>query len=130
MIAIDTNVLVRFLVADDPGQADRAKALIQSNCIFIPKTVLLETEWVLRRAYGFSPQAIKMAYRKLLGLDHIVVEAPLTMKLALDWYAQGMDFADALHLAGSRFNEAFVTFDRALRSKAGRIDQTPAVREP
>jgi len=55
MIAVDTNVLVRFLVRDDAKQAARAAALIQANEIWVCKTVLLETEWVLRSLYGFPP---------------------------------------------------------------------------
>jgi len=58
MIAVDTNVVVRFLVRDDPKQAARAAELIRDNQIWISKTVLLETEWVLRSLYRFSPQSL------------------------------------------------------------------------
>ena len=54
MLAIDTNLIVRYLVGDDPGQAARARRLIDNNDVFICTTVLLETEWVLRSVYGFS----------------------------------------------------------------------------
>jgi len=56
MIAVDTNVLVRFLVRDDRKQAARAAALLRSSSVWISKNVLLETEWVLRSLYGFSPE--------------------------------------------------------------------------
>ena len=51
IVAVDTNILVRFLVADEPEQARRARELFSLNTILIPTTVLLETEWVLRSAY-------------------------------------------------------------------------------
>ena len=61
MIAVDSNVLVRFLVLDDAKQAARAAALIRANEIWVSKTVLLETEWVLRSLYGFSPESQQVA---------------------------------------------------------------------
>ena len=54
MLAVDTNVLVRFLARDDTGQTARADHLLRVNRIWIPKTVLLETEWVLRNSYAFD----------------------------------------------------------------------------
>jgi predicted nucleic acid-binding protein len=55
MLAIETNLIVRYLVGDDAGQAARARRLIDNNDVFVCTTVLLETEWVLRSVYGFSP---------------------------------------------------------------------------
>ena len=54
IIALDTNVVVRFLTNDDAIQARRARRLIEQNEVVIPLTVLLEAEWVLRAAYGFN----------------------------------------------------------------------------
>jgi predicted nucleic acid-binding protein len=54
MLAIDTNLIVRYLVGDDLGQAARARRLIDNNDVFVCTTVLLETEWVLRSVHGFS----------------------------------------------------------------------------
>ncbi|MGZ5007097.1 MAG: PIN domain-containing protein [Methylobacter sp.] len=52
MIAVDTNILVRYVVNDDLVQAQQAKALLKSaSAVFIAKTTLLECEWVLRSAY-------------------------------------------------------------------------------
>lgn len=51
MIAFDTCILVRFLADDDKEQADSAEVLLADNTVFLPKTVLLETEWVLRSRY-------------------------------------------------------------------------------
>lgn len=66
MIAVDTNVLVRLLTADDPKQLAAARSLFASDPIWVAKTVLLETGWVLRSLYGFET-AIHEAFTKLLG---------------------------------------------------------------
>jgi predicted nucleic-acid-binding protein len=58
MIAFDTNLLVRFVVNDCPAQADMAEALMRQQTVFISRTVLLESEWVLRSRYGQSPAAL------------------------------------------------------------------------
>ncbi len=122
MIAIDTNVLVRLLTGDDPGQTERAADLFRCENILIAKTVLLETEWVLRYSYQLSPPVILAAFRKLLGLPQITLEDAAVVTEALARYEAGMDFADALHLASGHTAEAFATFDTRLKQRAG----TPA----
>jgi predicted nucleic-acid-binding protein len=117
VIALDTNVVVRFLTRDDPGQAMRAKALIETGAAFVPRTVVLETEWVLRTIYRFKRDAIAAGLTKLLGLPGVEIEDRPTVARALDWCRQGLDFADALHLASSVQAQAFATFDRALQRK-------------
>lgn len=114
MIAIDTNVLVRLLVADDPGQARRAKVLVEKNDVVVATTVLLEAEWVLRSSYGFDSGEISAALRRFLGLRQVAPEAPAVVAQALDAYDAGLDFADALHLATTPKAGRFVTFDRRL----------------
>lgn len=112
MLAIDTNVVVRYLVGDHPEQSRKAKALIDSEDVFICTTVLLETEWVLRSVYGLTPIDAARALSAFAGLEGVTLEnAPIIAK-ALDWVSQGMDFADALHLAKAELCDAMVTFDR------------------
>jgi predicted nucleic-acid-binding protein len=118
MVAVDTNVLVRFLVRDDPKQAARAASLIRDNSVWISKTVLLETEWVLRSLYKFSPEAVATALRALAGLQNVVIEDEPAVAKALDWSKGGLDFADALHLASAAKAEQFATFDRKLVKRA------------
>ena len=118
MIAVDTNVLVRFLVRDDARQAARAAALIQANEIWISKTALLETEWVLRSLYGFTPESVAGALSRLAGLRTVVLEDELAVARALGWFKQGLDFADALHLASTGNATRFATFDRKLARQA------------
>lgn len=121
MLAVDTNVVVRFLVRDDAAQAARAAALIQREQIWVSRTVLLEAEWVLRRLYGYSPAAVASSLRDFLGLDSVAPEDPAAVEQALDWLDGGMDFADALHLAASASADQFATFDRKLASAAKRV---------
>jgi predicted nucleic-acid-binding protein len=120
MVAVDTNVLVRFLVRDDARQAARAASLIRADEIWISKTVLLETEWVLRSLYGFSPNSLAPALRALAGLQTVSLEDELAVAKALDWFEDGLDFADALHLASAGNARQFITFDRKLANQAKR----------
>jgi len=121
MLAADTNVIVRLLTNDDPDQVSRAVALFQREQVFIVKTVLLETEWVLRYCYQLSREAIVLSLRKLVGLANVMIESPDDVGAALDWYEAGMDFGDALHLASSGRAERFATFDQKLAKLAGRL---------
>ncbi len=118
MIAIDTNVLVRLVVADDPEQARRARKLVEGNEVVVATTVLLESEWVLRSGYGFDRVDVSLAFRRFLGLPNVAADAPAAIAAALDAYDAGLDFADALHLATVPKAEAFFTFDRRLVKSA------------
>jgi len=120
MIAVDTNVLVRFLVRDDAKQAARAAELIRDNQIWISKTVLFETEWVLRSLYGFKPEILVRALRALVGLETVFLEDEVSVAKALDWFKEGLDFADALHLASAGNARRFASFDRRLARQARR----------
>ena len=112
MLAVDTNVLVRLLTRDDPAQATRAATLMRTNDVWIAKTVLLETSWVLRSLYDFAEESVLAALRGLAGLPSVHMEEPLAVAKALQWAMAGMDFADALHLASSGQARQFATFDK------------------
>ena len=118
MIAVDTNILVRFLTGDDKHQFKKALALFKSYDVFIPDTVILESEWVLRYAYRFPPNAICRAFTNLFGLPNVHVTNPTLIAQAIQWHEQGLDFADALHLALSQQYDQFFTFDSKLILKA------------
>jgi len=120
LIAIDTNVVVRLLTNDDPAQAARAADLLARERVLVPKTVLLETEWVLRYSYELPQPVVLAAFRKLLGLPQVAAEDATAIARALELYEGGMDFADALHLASARDATAFATFDTRLAKRAGR----------
>ena len=113
MIAVDTNVLVRYLTNDDADQARKAaKLLAGADAILVPHTVLLELAWVLRSVYDLSPRTIHMAMLRVLGLPNVHIENAERIAQALSCYEQGMDFADALHLALSADADRLVTFDQ------------------
>lgn len=118
MRAIDTNVVVRFLTADNVREFKAARTAIDAGDIFIPVTVLLESEWVLRSGYGFTADEIAAGLAGLAGIPGISVEEPAALATALGWMRGGMDFADALHLARSQRCPAFLTFDKKLAKAA------------
>jgi predicted nucleic-acid-binding protein len=120
LTAIDTNVLVRLLTADHVQQAAVARRVFASGPVWIGKTVLLETEWVLRSAYGFDERAIGDAFAALLGLRNVHVEDKVSVTAALALAARGLEFADALHLTSRPAGAAFVTFDRNFVRRAKR----------
>jgi len=120
MTAVDTNVVVRLLTADDAKQAAAAKSLFQRQPIWIAKTVLLETGWVLRSLYGYEEGVIREAFIKLLGLKNVHVEDEPSVAAALALTAQGIDLADALHLSSRPPGAAFVSFDRSFVRRAKR----------
>lgn len=128
MIAVDTNLLVRVLTGDDPAQARRAVRILESDQILIPKTVILETEWVLRYAYEIETSKIIQGLKKLLGLPNISVEDPDTVTQAISWFEDGLDFADALHLASSKRADKFVTFDKVFAKKARNVTALKVVK--
>jgi predicted nucleic-acid-binding protein len=116
--AVDTNIIIRLLTGDEATQFQKARQVFATQDIFIPDTVILETEWVLRFAYRFKPAAINTAFAKLLGLANVRVARPETMATAMEWHRQGLDFADALHLAACHEHSKFLTFDARLVRKA------------
>ncbi|MGD0666437.1 MAG: type II toxin-antitoxin system VapC family toxin [Bryobacteraceae bacterium] len=120
MIAVDTNVLVRLLTGDDPKQAAAARRLFASQPIWIAKTVLLETAWVLRSLYGFEQTAIREAFTKLLGLKNVKAEDESSVAAALVLVAHGAEFTDAMHLGSRPPGSQFVSFDKSFVQRAKR----------
>ncbi len=118
MISVDTNILVRYVTNDDPSQAKLALAVLaRKEDIFIAKTVLLETEWVLRAVYELPVKSTQRAILHVLGLPNVIVEDSQEVAQALEYYEKGLDFADALHVASSCDADVFITFDSALIKK-------------
>lgn len=119
MIGVDTNVLVRFLVQDDPDQAKAAATLFagltEEAPGFLCREVLVELVWVLERAYGLSRPDIARALDSLLEARELVVEAADRVAIAVDRYRKGgAGFSDQMiALAGQGAGcQATVTFDR------------------
>lgn len=121
MAALDTNLLVRFLVQDDAAQGEAATALIRSgirsgHTLFVPVTVVLELEWVLRSAFGFDKAAVMHAVSRLLGSFELRFESEGAVEAALAQYDRvPADFSDCLHaaLAMQAGERPLWTFDKA-----------------
>ena len=122
MIAVDTNVLVRFLVGDDTRQSPAARRLLRNgNCLLLG-TVLQETVWVLESLYTAERNQIAGAIQTLVNLQGVALEVPQLAQVA-QWYRDGMDIADAVHLAmaSSHRSEKLMTLDAGfVKQAAGR----------
>jgi len=111
VIAIDTNIIIRLLTKDDKQQYDKSYKLLRDQDVFIVDTVILETEWVLRFAYEYTPIEICNAMRRLFGLKNVHLTNPQIINQVIDWHENGLDFADAFHLANTQKMDALKTFD-------------------
>ena len=123
MIAVDTNILVRYAVKDERHQTALATSFLATNQCYVLKTVLLELVWVLSSPLGYQLDRAMVIgrVRHILGLPMIVMEDALQAAQALDWYEKGMDFGDALHLAASQHLKGFATMDGRLTRKASQV---------
>ena len=127
-IAVDTNVLVRFLSWDEPVQAAAAaRAIEAADAVVIATIVLCETVWVLRRAYKHSHAEIATTLRALVDSRPVEVDR-LAAEAGLRHLEKGGDFADGviLHEARRARTAKLVSFDRALGTLAGARVQTLA----
>jgi predicted nucleic-acid-binding protein len=120
MTAVDTNIVVRFVTRDHPAQSAEARFLFDAGPIWIAKTVLLETRWVLRYFYGYDEAAIRDAFTELLGLENVHMEDEACVAASLALTAHGIDLADALHLSSRPPGAAFISFDRSFVRHANR----------
>ena len=121
MRAIDTNILVRALVQDDPAQSARAQRLLREHQVFVPVTVMLELEWVLRSRYSYPAAVTAQVIQKVVALENVVVGERDAVLAAAGKMASGWDFADALHHALSAGCDTFVTLDSDLLRQSRRI---------
>lgn len=100
MIGLDTNVLIRYIVQDDPLQAQLASDLLENQCSvenpgFINEIILCEVIWVLKRAYGYDKAIILAVIKQLLNLGEIYISSHAEALVAYDDYATGSaDFSD------------------------------------
>jgi predicted nucleic-acid-binding protein len=120
MIAVDTNVLVRLLTNGDLKQAAAARSQFAREPIWMAKTVLLETGWVLRSLYGLEETEIRAAFTKLLGPKNVHAEDESSVAAALALTARGIELADAMHVCSGPPGVAFVSFDKSFVGRARR----------
>ncbi|MDE2324652.1 MAG: type II toxin-antitoxin system VapC family toxin [Betaproteobacteria bacterium] len=127
MPALDTNVLVRYLIQDDPAQFAAAKRLIgrcldEGLSLFVPVTVVLELEWVLRTNYGFAKGDVLRALSSLFSASELTLESERALEVALQLCRESTaDFADCLHiaLATQAGEQPLWTFDKAEAKVSG-----------
>ncbi len=131
MIALDTNVLARYLVRDDPRQAESARALLESLTTERPgyacREVVVELVWVLERAYGVSRKRIATILQELVATQNLVIEAADDVaRAAFRYQAGGPGFPDLMILAAAERSGArpLHTFDR----KAARLEGVELLR--
>lgn len=131
MRAADSNVLVRFYLRDDPAQARLAERILSAGDVFVPKTVVLELEWVLRSVAEQPVDKTIECLAHLVALPGITVEDHEEIEMALNHCREGMDFADALHHAASHVCSEFLTFDdRGYARRARKLGLVPRSRFP
>ncbi|CCI20371.1 MAG: type II toxin-antitoxin system VapC family toxin [Microcystis panniformis] len=118
LIAIDTNVIVRLITRDNEEQYQKSFKIFHDKNIFIADTVILETEWVLRFAYKFKSVEICQAFRKVFGLPNVYLTNERLILKVIEWHENGLDFADAFHLASSLHCFEFYTFDEKFIKKS------------
>ncbi len=121
MVAIDTNIIIRFLTRDDEEQYQASYKIFLAEDIYIPDTVILEVEWVLRYAYDFSAEAICQALRKVCGLKNVHLSDAQRIAQVITWHESGLDFADAFHLANSQTCLQLKTFDDKFIKRAKKL---------
>jgi predicted nucleic-acid-binding protein len=128
--AVDTNIFVRFLVDDGSKHVALARRVFADGQVFVPVSVMLESEWVLRSNFGFKRDQICDAFERVLGVASITIQDDNTVENAVASCRRGLDFADALHLHSSDGCEVFYTFDDLFIRKAKRATSVPPVRRP
>ncbi|MGH8403114.1 MAG: PIN domain-containing protein [Gammaproteobacteria bacterium] len=127
MIALDTNVLVRYIVQDDTAQAKKAAALIESRCTsespgFVDVVVLCELVWVLETAYGYGRDIVARVVRQLLGTAELAVASADQAWTALRAYESSSgDFADYLIAIRNRDAGCTATFTFDKKAAAAAI---------
>lgn len=119
MRAIDTNVALRLVLRDDPAQLAVARAVFADGGLFLPRSVVLEIEWVLRGLRKLDREQVSTELTRLCRLGGVTVEGLPGVAWAIERYRLGADLADMIHLTSAAECDAFLTFDRALADDAG-----------
>ncbi len=118
MRAIDTNVVARYLLQDDPAQAAIAIEVIRAGVI-VSSTVMMETGWLLSSRYRQSRDVVAAALLDFIDLPVVHIDNASGIRWALDRYRDGADLADMLHLVEASVADLFATFDAGIAKSAG-----------
>ncbi len=120
-LAVDTNVLARALIDDGSDQARRSRMLLSEKEVFIPDTVLLETEWLLRSVMKLDKGHINRTFATLVASANIGFSNRRNIADVISSHRAGLDFADAMHLRASDGCEGLASFDRGFKRRAKKI---------
>lgn len=130
MPALDTNALIRYVVEDDLAQLAAARRLIrkcvsEGQTLFVPVTVTLELEWVLRASFGYTKDEVIGVLSSLFSAAELAFDAERALEVALHLYREGpADFADCLHIAlAAQAGEPLWTFDK----RAAKVNGAQAI---
>lgn len=115
--SVDTNILVQAFWGENSLQAQKASKLMEEASIFVPITVILETEWVLRARYKIPKQIILETFNILDSVANVVIQDDGKFREAMALWETGLDFADALHLALSNDCEKLISFDKQFANR-------------
>jgi predicted nucleic-acid-binding protein len=127
MIGIDTNIVLRYLLKDDPALSPRALEIIAGNDCFVSRAALTEVVYTLESYYRSSRAEIGRALDALLSVQRVTVEDRAVTERALSWYKAGMDFGDAMIAASSHGSASIATFDRDFARLARKLRTAPPV---
>ena len=129
MIALDTNILVRYFTQDDEPQFRTVLRLLSSNTAqyFVCDLVLAETDWVLRSLYDWTPDEVADAFARITAIHNLHFEDEARLRASLKALREGADLADELIVRHSRSRGCshFVTFDKAIAKR-----HKPFARQP
>jgi predicted nucleic-acid-binding protein len=127
--SVDANVVLRFVLEDDPEQSLKARRIMEAGDVFVQTGVLLETFWTLRSRYRVPRAEALDVVESVISLDGLRLQEPGIVGRALELAKTGMEFGDALHVSTAAECSTFITFDRALVKKARNLS-SPKVRAP
>ena len=116
MRAVDTNIIIRLIMKDDPEQFAVAAALFAEGFV-IPTTVLMESGWVLRSRYRMPRGEIADQLLTLVDTQGVIVADEALIRWALETYRNEGDLGDLLHVTASKGADGLLTFDRRFASR-------------
>lgn len=115
--AIDTNIIARAVLDDDPVQSPLARSILDGPALLL-STVALKAFWLLSVPNRLPRATVAAIFSRLISLPNLIVPDREALRFALEKAAAGADFADMLHLAMSGGADMFTTFDRAIARHA------------
>lgn len=129
MIGVDTNVLARLFLEDDPKQGQAARRFFAERSsedpAFVGAVVIVEFAWLLTSRYGYTTDAVHTALAAIFASADVVVEQEMVVKTAVNAALRdGADIADAIIAAIAQHNGAgrTVTFDRTAAKRIGTME--------